>query len=309
MAYFSNDSHLISAFKNGVDIHSATSSKLFNKKLNLKISVIIPSFNAIDDLKECISSLLKYIDFPDFEIIIVDNASSQDVLQYLETCVVQYPSIIKLLNLDKNYGYTYAVNRGIELANANNDVLLLNNDAVVSFGSLEMLSKALYSSEEYGIAAPAQVLPANTETINIHVPYAVSEVEMDVNISVHHKNLKNIPIFYDGSPMVVDYVPFFCVLIKRSTISLAGLLDQKNGRHYRSDRSYCSYIKSVFNLSVIYVPDSIVYHKLQKSTKELNLTSSKGKNSEFDLMFNENAWSEVDQVNNNFKMSVWNKVF
>lgn len=33
MAYFSNDSHLISAFKNGVDIHSATSSKLFNKKL------------------------------------------------------------------------------------------------------------------------------------------------------------------------------------------------------------------------------------------------------------------------------------
>lgn len=273
---------------------------------NLKISVVIPSFNALDDLNECIASLMQYIDYANFELIVVDNASSVDVIKYLDLVASQNPSKVKLLKLDRNYGYTYAVNRGIELADKDNDVLLLNNDAVITNGSLELLRKSLHSSEAYGIAAPAQILPANTETINVHVPYAVADVEVDVNVSTHHKNLKNIPIFYDGSPIVVDFVPFFCVLIKRTTITLAGQLDQRNGRHYRSDRSYCSYIKSMFDLQVIYVPESIIYHKLQKSTKQLNSSKDKNSGFEFDLIFKQNTWSDSDQVKEEFKVSAWN---
>jgi GT2 family glycosyltransferase len=223
--------------------------------------------------------------------------------------VAQYPSKFNLIKLEKNYGYTYAVNRGIELAHEDNDILLLNNDAVLTMGSLEILQKTLHSSDEYGIAAPAQILPANTETISVHVPYAVADVEVDVNVSTHHKNLKNIPLFYDGSPLVVDFVPFFCVLIKRSTISMAGTLDHRNGRHYRSDRTYCSYVRSMFGLQVVYVPQSLIYHKLQKSTKQLNAVKDKNSGSEFDLIFKENSWSDSDQLSDQFKVSAWNKRF
>jgi GT2 family glycosyltransferase len=276
---------------------------------NLKISAVIPSFNALDDLIECIASLKQYIDCSGFELIVVDNASSVDVIEYLESCVSQNPSKVKLLKLDRNYGYTYAVNRGIEMASKDNDVLLLNNDAVITNGSLELLRRSLYSNDAYGIAAPAQILPANTETISVHVPYAVADVEVDVNVSSHHKNLKNIPVFYDGSPLVLDFVPFFCVLIKRSTINLASQLDQRNGRHYRSDRTYCSYIKSMFGLQLVYVPQSIVYHKLQRSTKQLHSSNDKKSSFEFDLIFKQNTWSDSDQVNEEFKVAAWNKEF
>jgi len=289
--------------------HSLQSKRLAEDNKNLRISVVIPSFNALEDLKECITSLTPYVNYSDFEIIVVDNASSQDVAEYLESCVAQYPSKFKLTKLDKNYGYTYAVNRGIELAHEDNDILLLNNDAVLTMGSLEILQKTLHSSDEYGIAAPAQILPANTETISVHVPYAVADVEVDVNVSTHHKNLKNIPLFYDGSPLVVDFVPFFCVLIKRSTISMAGTLDHRNGRHYRSDRTYCSYVRSMFGLQVVYVPQSLIYHKLQKSTKQLNAVKDKNSGSEFDLIFKENSWSDSDQLSDQFKVSAWNKRF
>ncbi|GAA0727052.1 glycosyltransferase family 2 protein [Clostridium malenominatum] len=91
----------------------------------MKISIIIPNYNGEKYLKDCLDSLSKQ-SFTNFEIIIVDNASTDNSLNIIEE---NYPGI-KLIKMDKNYGFSVAVNRGIK-ESMGDYVVLLNNDTVV----------------------------------------------------------------------------------------------------------------------------------------------------------------------------------
>ncbi len=269
------------------------------------VSVIIPSYNAKTDLEVCLSSLETYFDRKSFEVIVVDNFSSKDTLDYLDDYAKKHPAILKIIKLTKNYGFTYAANIGIENSVKTNDVMLLNNDAVLIGYAIDELQSVLHSSENFGVAVPAQILPANTETISVHVPYANPDGDVDVNVSAHHRNLTKPIVFYGGEPFEVDFAPFFCALIKRETLTKVGNLDLINGRHYRSDRTYCSSIKAIGNLAVIFCPEAIFYHKLQRSTKELNF--SKTKKTDFNLIFHANTWDFDEQSELGFNLPVWNK--
>lgn len=91
----------------------------------MKISIIIPNYNGEKYIKDCLDSLSKQ-SFTDFEIIIVDNASTDNSLNIIEE---NYPNI-KLIKMHKNYGFSIAVNRGIKESRGEY-VVLLNNDTVV----------------------------------------------------------------------------------------------------------------------------------------------------------------------------------
>lgn len=90
------------------------------------ISIIIPNFNGKHHLESCLPSL--YIQsHKDFEIIIIDNGSTDTSVDYIKK---NYPDI-KIIELGKNYGFAKAVNIGIKytLQNKYNKyILLLNND-------------------------------------------------------------------------------------------------------------------------------------------------------------------------------------
>lgn len=97
------------------------------------ISIIIPTYNGKHLLYDCLESLRKQ-SYNDFECIIVDNGSNDETYQYIE---LNFPEI-KLITLDKNYGVSYAVNRGIESANGEY-IALLNNDTKVHENWLQEL--------------------------------------------------------------------------------------------------------------------------------------------------------------------------
>ena len=250
---------------------------LKSDKSNHKVSVIIPNYEALEDIKECIESLLA---INCHEIIVVDNSSSQPVLDYLEKLVSEK---IKLIKNDINYGFTYAVNQGIEIAEPENDIVIMNNDAIVTPDAIDKLQDEAYKLPDCGILVPQQVLPGNTKTITAHVPFAYSEYECDVNLSAVHENIVNVPVFHSGRVLELSFAPFFCVYIKRDVLNSSVGLDAEFGRHYRSDRIFCNYIRHMMNLKIYYIADAIVYHKLQKSTDELRSKPKKG--SDFDYMF------------------------
>jgi GT2 family glycosyltransferase len=279
-------------------------------KIGLKngISIIIPSYEALGDIEKCLETIEPYLlTERKIELIIVDNNSSSDVVRSLDNFSNRYKSCVKFIKLDKNYGFTYAVNRGIEVSNHLNDLLLLNNDAMLTEGSLYTLQQCLYSDDRIGAAVPAQILPGGTESICTHVPYALPEYDVDVNISAHHKNLRFPPLFYEGEPLEIDFAPFFCVLIKNATRMRVPYLDEINGRHYRSDRTYCSFIRDVLGLSIVYCPDSHVYHGLQKSTKELK--DEKRNSNDYNTIFVENLWTEDELEKLSFNLPVWNRKY
>jgi hypothetical protein len=151
---------------------------------------------------------------------------------------------------------------------------------------VEAMWEVLDKFEDAGLVVPRQVLPAGTKTQLEHVPYSDINWECDVNLSLHHHNVIDARADVINGFVEVDFAPFFCVYIPRKTIDSIGLLDSKNGRHYRSDRLYCDTLKEHMGAKIIYTPWSKVYHFLQRSTDQLRSSDR----SSFMKMFVHNSW-------------------
>ena len=273
------------------------SKKQIDYKLNKKVNIIIPSFESLKDLQECINAILSF-ESDKIKIIVVDNNSSKPVRYYLET--LKSEGIIELIQNEVNYGFTYAVNQGIEISDDDADILLLNNDAILMEGAIEAMQKCAYEQEECGIVVPQQVLPGGTPTMTIHVPYASPGFDCDVNPSSHHKNIINMNNFHDGEILELSFAPFFCTYIKRDVLNNSFGLDAELGRHYRSDRIFSEYVRHIMNKKIYHVSDAVVYHKLQKATQSLKKNEDK-----YDMMLFKNKWEEDLAKELGFKQPLW----
>ncbi len=101
------------------------------------LSVIIPNWNGKHFLTECIDSL-KEQTFRDFEIILVDNGSTDGSAEFAEK---RYGDFIRIIRNDKNLGFTGGNNVGIQ-ASKGEYIVLLNNDTWADPRWLEELAKA-----------------------------------------------------------------------------------------------------------------------------------------------------------------------
>lgn len=108
--------------------------------MNTKLSVIIPNYNGARLLKACLDSVSAQT-FKDYEVIVVDDASTDDSLKILSQ------SSARVIVNEKNLGFAGTVNRGIRAARAD-FVLLLNNDVVLKPDFLEKIYAALEGRPE-----------------------------------------------------------------------------------------------------------------------------------------------------------------
>ena len=115
---------------------------------NIIVSVIIPHWNGIDVLSECLDSLKK-TNFDFFEIIVSDNASSDGSQAWVKE---NHPDIILVEN-DKNYGYAGGCNRGVNLAKGKY-LLFLNNDTIQDPNWLQPLVDRLESDSSIAAVQP-----------------------------------------------------------------------------------------------------------------------------------------------------------
>ncbi|CEG13936.1 hypothetical protein MSIBF_A730001 [groundwater metagenome] len=101
------------------------------KKITIElplVSIIVLTYNGKGHLKECFESL-ENLNYPKdkYEVIMADNASSDGSVEYVKKNF----SSIKILLLDKNYGYAGGNNRGSEIANGRY-IVFLNQDIIVN---------------------------------------------------------------------------------------------------------------------------------------------------------------------------------
>ncbi|QKX15831.1 glycosyltransferase [Microbulbifer sp. YPW1] len=272
-----------------------TSSQIKSSLLSQKcpVSVIVVSFNIPKIFRACIESVLRTTDPELTEIIIIDNCSDSETIEVVRE-LSAHKNVKSVFN-ELNLGFTAAVNQGIELAQYSNDIILLNNDAIATSGWVQAMQDVVERYPDAGIVCPQQVLFPNTKTLNTHVPYADPNCETDVSVSYHHKNLELAGLLDSAPEFEVNFVPFFCVYIPRSVIREVGLLDEKLGRHYRSDRLYCYAVRYQGGKKVYFTPKSKLYHLHQQSTSSLK----KKDKEEFEVMFVKNSWSQ------DFPVSEW----
>lgn len=128
------------------------------------ISIIIPNYNGIKYLAECVEAIKGQL-----EIIIVDNASTDSDYSDIKK---RYPEII-FKQLDKNYGFSRAVNEGIKMAKGEY-ILLLNNDTKIYDGFIEALLKCIESDPK--------TFAVCSQMIQYHEPSLIDDAGDEYNL-------------------------------------------------------------------------------------------------------------------------------
>lgn len=279
--------------KIGTDIYD------FSKRhsLDKKISVIIPSYEILDDLRECIETILSY-DLDLVDIIVVDNNSNEDVKNYLKKLYDN--DKIKYIQNEENYSFTYAIEQGISISDKNSDILIFNNDAVLTKGSLEAMQYHAYNLKDSGIIVPQQFLHSGDKRMNFSSPFPDFNFENDLTPSKSHMNIINVPLYHDGEVLELSFAPFFCAYVKREVYNNSLGLDAELGRHYDSDRIFSDFVRYVLKLKIYHISSAKVYHKTQKSTKKL-----KDNEDDYNMIFLKNIWDNDLAKQLGYKNPIW----
>lgn len=104
----------------------------------VKSTVVIPNYNGISYIKDCLDSLLADKAEHDFSIVVVDNHSTDGSRELIRN---EYPQV-ELICFEENTGFCRAVNAGIEAAKTE-FVILLNNDTTAEEGFVSALEEAM----------------------------------------------------------------------------------------------------------------------------------------------------------------------
>jgi len=119
-----------------------------------RVCIVILNWNGLKDTIECLESI-RHITYPNYEVIVVDNASKGNDPEILKETFGDY---IRLIENRKNYGFSEGNNIGMRYA-LNNNIppdyfLLLNNDTTVASDFLTELIKVAESDSNIGIVGP-----------------------------------------------------------------------------------------------------------------------------------------------------------
>ncbi|OGX15671.1 MAG: hypothetical protein A2166_02760 [Omnitrophica WOR_2 bacterium RBG_13_41_10] len=140
---------------------------LKKKIMQPKVSIIITNYNGKRYLERCIESL-KDNTFKDFEMIIVDNGSADDSINFIKR---KYPEI-KLVEFNSNHGLSIASNKGARLAQGEY-LFFYNNDTIADKEMLNELVRVADSDSHIGVCGCKTLTYSGDQVIN-------SGVEMDI---------------------------------------------------------------------------------------------------------------------------------
>lgn len=124
------------------------------------VSVVVPNWNGMAYLPECLSSLRKQT-FERFEVIVVDNGSEDGSVEFIK----EAHAWVRLIALSENRGFAAACNEGIRAASGKY-IALLNNDTVVMPRWIEALRNAVERDGKVGMAASKILLDPETREID-----------------------------------------------------------------------------------------------------------------------------------------------
>lgn len=227
------------------------------------ISCIIVSYKSLDNLKECIESLLRQTGVAS-EIVVVDNDSRDGTGQYLKQLD------IKSVLLNKNRGFGAAVNLGSKEA-VYNHLFILNPDTIVPQDSLKRLFQFSESGKEYGVIAPALEYPDGRPQISARklpgrLDFLLSRGSPLFRFGITGEKKAGYIIPKGDNPVKVPAVSATALLIKTELFNDIGGFDERFFM-YMEDIDLCRRIKEK-GFTVVLIPDVKIKHSWRKSSSK-----------------------------------------
>lgn len=224
--------------------------------LEPEVSIIVVTYNNRDLNEICLASLFRDTDYPSFEVIVVDNASTDATPDLLRELAQREPRLRIRLNSD-NKGFATANNQGAAIARGRY-LCFLNNDTVVHGAWLRTLIGHLRRHAHLGLVGPV-----------------TNAIGNEAKIAVGYESLAGMPAWADahcathrGRLTEISMLAFFCVAVPRWVWRIVGPLDERFGTGMFEDDDYNRRVRAAgFDIGLAW--DSFVHHWQMASFKLL----------------------------------------
>ena len=216
------------------------------------VTIIIPVYNNFELTKKCIFSIYKNTQIINFNIIIIDNASTDDTFNFFTSHEFKN---LKIIRNNKNEGFAFACNQAA-LLSSKAYLVFLNNDTEVSPFWVNHLIELASNDFRIGVLGAKLLYPDNSIQ---HAGVAFSSQK------VHHI-YRN---FHHSHPAVNKQREFqavtgACMLVPRKLFISLGGFDESFMNGFE-DVDFCFRVRSK-GAKIVYAPKCVVTHHESKTT-------------------------------------------
>jgi len=222
-----------------------------------ELAIVIVSFNARADLERCLSSIDAAPPASPFEIILVDNASTDGSPELVRA---RWPAV-RVLPQARNLGFAAACNVGIR-ATCAELVLLLNGDTIAPPGALDGLVARLRASPDVAVAGPRLVDEGGIPELSFGrmiAPLAeLRQKALATRLARRAPAAVSRVRRLTSAERYPDWVSGACLLVRRADAEAAGLLDERFFL-YTEDVDFCAAIRRL-GRRVLFTPAAEIVH-------------------------------------------------
>jgi len=237
--------------------------RITSLRKDTSIDIVVPVFNALDDVKRCLVSLEEHTDGCRVHVFVINDASGEDTTQWLRNHCKDNP-LFSLIEHPNNLGYTRAVNTGLKASDAD-FVITQNSDTIVSAGWLNGMVRCMESDPKIGIVGPLSNAASWQNVPNLRDEsgsFAVNELPEGFNVQDMARMVAR------ASKRTYPRLPFvngFCFMIRRAVIDAIGYMDEENFPiGYGEENDFC--IRAIdAGYQLVIADDVFVFHAKSKS--------------------------------------------
>lgn len=234
----------------------------------MKLSIIIVSWNVREDLIRCLRSIFENPPGCEFEVIVVDNASSDGTV---ETAKKDFPDI-KVIANTTNVGFAAANNWGFQKAGGQY-LLLLNPDTIVQGGALDILIRFMDDNPAVGACGPKLLNDDGTTQLSVRrfptFRGALYRHTVLRNLGIFRKSYKNwlMKDFRYDNQADVEQLMGSALLVRRSAMEQVGPMDERFFMYYE-EVDLCYRLKEA-GWRIGFVPEATITHLGGRSAKQV----------------------------------------
>ncbi|MCX6752831.1 MAG: glycosyltransferase family 2 protein [Candidatus Nomurabacteria bacterium] len=228
--------------------------------MHIKLSIIIVNWNTKDILKQTIESVKKETSLFEYEIIVIDNNSTDDSVNMIKTL---FPSI-KIIENQDNFGFGFANNQGLKIA-TRECILFLNSDTIILENAIEKLVRFLDENKDIAMVGP-KILNKD-RTFQSASKRNLPTIKNSFQYLFLNKKENNYKLENEGNiSEITEAISGACMLVRHSIYKKIGGFDEQFFM-YAEDLDYCKRILDN-GFKIYYLSTAEIIHLGGESTKK-----------------------------------------